>query len=1371
MNAAPDLVVPRTVTSTHRGDDGRTSRRSNPLVDWRSADAYVLLGEPGSGKTTAFQAEALALGDDGMYITARDFLIRRLTEIERRKVIFIDALDEKLIGSVDPTAPFDSIRMRISEIQHARFRISCREADWLAEGAKALQSVVPGVTVAQLSLDPLSDSQVIEILESFGPDRVSDPQSFVGEARHRGVDHLLRNPLLVDLLVRAVRGNRWPKTREETYRLACEHLAQEQNPEHRRRLPTRPTTAELLTVAGRLCAALLLSDQATISMEAEGSGDGAVSIDIVASELSVRQDTLLHCLNSKLFVAEGVYRSSRHRTIAEFLGAKALAELAVTHGVPLPRLLALMLGYDGRVVEPLRGLYAWLTVHDQRDRQLLLENDPLALVLYGDVKGFSVVEKTRILDALQREAERYSWFRSDLSTEQPFGNLGTADMTEVFRGWLLDPARDAAHQLTLACVLDAIHHGHEFPDLLGHLESIVRDGSYRSRIRAAALDAWMAKPGFDAGRAVTLLEDVRIGSVLDLDDQIAGHLLFKLYPTHLDPATALRLLRPRKDSSFIGEFHMFWALWFLQSTPVQWRADVADLMVKRAKRKEILDDEDSSEPMYDQFRELLVEVVAKAIETFGDIVTVDRLYAWLDACLGKYRLLQQSKEIEQIRAWLEFRVEKMASLYRTAISQVEPGPDGVRRFGAVRLVLMHAKLPSDWHHRLLAFAREADSTDEAAHYVKEAAEAAVEPDKRFNISLDDIDRWVDVNAARWPEARSWVESATTWPLDSYHAQEYKYRQNSHAKRLRERSKRQREIAPQLSKISTVAANPSLLYNVAHAYWAEKNSQFKGSTATERIADLLAAGPAEAADALNGVLISLEREDIPSVKEIFDLAKERRFYYLSYVCQLGAQLRFSVEPSAIIGLPGETLQKLIAFHVLQGAPGDRAWFKAVCRERPQDVANVLLPFLEEQIRTEEHPNFDAVYDFRRPDGPLALSQICVPRLLKAFPYETSDPIKLHLLDSVIIRGGLLSLQPSIFHALITSQLATAASIAARMSLHMALIAFDGQRHCDALEALCTDLSAVQRLATVIDEQACIDDAFVSANAAIVSRLSRIIMRSTERADWSRPREYGSVSETAESLIRRLAQVPSIEVGTLLSDMRQEEGSATWRPFLDWQIFEQSKLVRAARFSAPSFVAVCAVVANGSPANHRDLAELLRDHLVHLAQRIQYHEANLLETFYRGSKEGVVPKVENDCRDILLGLIEDRISQQGAAFDKEAHTARDKRADLRGSLVRSTRMAIPIEVKKDNHPDVWTAWRDQLHARYTAHPQAGGIGIYLVLWFGVKTTRAPCGGKPRTAEEMSRMLDALISSEFRQTTFGLVIDLSKSIRRSGTILPRR
>jgi len=100
-------IVPRTVTVV-----GDSRGRSAPLANFQSAPAYVLLGDPGAGKTAAFRAES-AEHDDGEFITARRFLRRgvdRLSEWERR-TLFIDGLDAVRVGSSDPNP--QSLRMLV----------------------------------------------------------------------------------------------------------------------------------------------------------------------------------------------------------------------------------------------------------------------------------------------------------------------------------------------------------------------------------------------------------------------------------------------------------------------------------------------------------------------------------------------------------------------------------------------------------------------------------------------------------------------------------------------------------------------------------------------------------------------------------------------------------------------------------------------------------------------------------------------------------------------------------------------------------------------------------------------------------------------------------------------------------------------------------------------------------------------------------------------------------------------------------------------------------------------------------------------------------------------------------------------------------
>ena len=63
--------------------------------------------------------------------------------------------------------------------------------------------------------------------------------------------------------------------------------------------------------------------------------------------------------------------------------------------------------------------------------------------------------------------------------------------------------------------------------------------------------------------------------------------------------------------------------------------------------------------------------------------------------------------------------------------------------------------------------------------------------------------------------------------------------------------------------------------------------------------------------------------------------------------------------------------------------------------------------------------------------------------------------------------------------------------------------------------------------------------------------------------------------------------------------------------------------------------------------------------------------------------------------------------------EGRYANDRRADIR---VTCGDFHVAVEIKKNNHPELWSALRSQLIERYTIDPATGGYGIYLVLWFG-------------------------------------------------------
>ena len=205
------VIVSRTCTEVPEREEDRQphgERQSRPLKEFRDTPAYVLLGDPGAGKTTAFESERDALGEEkACKISARNFLAFDPQNHPewRGKVLFIDGLDEVRAGSADIRTPFDQVRGKLDALGKPPFRLSCREADWLGENdRKHLESVSPDSAVRVLRLDPLTDADVASILDAR-PD-IGDAGAFIEAARERGVDGLLANPQTLEMLADVVGG-------------------------------------------------------------------------------------------------------------------------------------------------------------------------------------------------------------------------------------------------------------------------------------------------------------------------------------------------------------------------------------------------------------------------------------------------------------------------------------------------------------------------------------------------------------------------------------------------------------------------------------------------------------------------------------------------------------------------------------------------------------------------------------------------------------------------------------------------------------------------------------------------------------------------------------------------------------------------------------------------------------------------------------------------------------------------------------------------------------------------------------------------------------------------------------------------------------
>ena len=223
-----NYYVPRSCREFVGDDTARDIPITKDLSSYRDCSAYVLLGNPGSGKTITFKQEATQ--PDCQYVTARDFITFDKKPEWQDKIFFIDALDEVRAGKGDVLSSFDEIRNKLEQFGQPRFRLSCREADWYGEfDREELKKISPDGEIKELSFVELTEEDLRQILIENHHKTESEASSFLENAKHRELTDLIKNPQILEMLVVAVgEGNEWPERKVDVFRLACEKLLLEE---------------------------------------------------------------------------------------------------------------------------------------------------------------------------------------------------------------------------------------------------------------------------------------------------------------------------------------------------------------------------------------------------------------------------------------------------------------------------------------------------------------------------------------------------------------------------------------------------------------------------------------------------------------------------------------------------------------------------------------------------------------------------------------------------------------------------------------------------------------------------------------------------------------------------------------------------------------------------------------------------------------------------------------------------------------------------------------------------------------------------------------------------------------------------------------
>ncbi len=1339
------LQVPRTCTFNSDG----SSLESHGIAFFRDSAAYVLLGDPGAGKTTLFEQEAE--DSDGLYLSARDFLTFNRDNEWQGKTLFIDGLDEIRAGKDDARTPLDAIRGKLDQLGCPRFRLSCREADWLGGNDEtALNVCAPDGNVKVLHLNALTNDDIKIIL--VNDKRVDDAENFIQKARQFSLQGLLYNPQTLDMLIEAVQANKWPNTKLETYELACQKMAVEHSDEHRASYNKQSIqTEQLLDAAGFLYATLLLANASAFSEDDDVSED-----KVSLSTIKIPDDLpCIQALKSLLFTcSDGKLYTPVHRSVAEFLGARFLA-IQINNGLPFGRILALMTGFDGGVVAALRGLTSWLGAHSLDVRNELIEIDPLGMVLYGDVQLFTTQTKQQLLSALRHEAKKNGYFHYDHWVSHPFAALTTKDMASQLLDLLISPSREQHDQQILNFILDGLYHSPEpVPELKDALLSIVRDKTYLDGIRVGALQAFMHQYAGDIEDLMLLAEDIRLNNIEDYHNRLLNMLLAKLFPNTISANRIFDYLRPSMASlnnHFATDF--IWDGVFLEKIVDQ---DLPTLLDELTRREISFFHQ---APGYD-LSGMVGELLVRGLSVFGEIISVDRLYDWLSLGLDEdqYPSLEEEHD-KKIRGWLKNNPERYIGVMSEGMSRITVTENMNPEIYRVSARTYKAAPPDNlglwWLDRALEVNNEIKN-----HCFREAWWLLISERGHKGLSLEFFESWI----VQHPEFQKTYQTLIICDIE-------KRQKNAQSKKKwtlkREEEKKDRLafIRKNLSTIEDGSVYPQVLGNLAAAYF-DHYSNIRGETGLQRLTDFLDHDEKLINAVKKGLRKVFDRPDLPQVSEIFSLAAEQRQHYIRLPFLVCMNEFYQQNPSMLSTLNENIATKALAFWYTYGAGTEPAWVKPLSFSRPVMAANILIEYVNAMLVAKVQ-HIHGVYQLAHDSEYHEIAKLVVIPLLKKYPVRANkqQASTLECLLKAAIRYG----DREKLLALMAEKLALKSLDIAQHVYWLAsgLVVAPVQYEAMVRHYVSDNVTRINYLSTFLHSNFFTMQTGMILSPNIMSLVIELLApRSTphwpERQD-SRVTRAMHEGDYVRSLIKRLSENPDEESAQIIKHLLSLSPLSAWHEMLRSAKQTQQISRREALFQHASAAAVALMLNNLKPANVADLAALTMDHLNRLSSEIRTSNTDTYKRFWNEDSytRPKHPKTENSCRDYLAEKLRSLLSPLDIDVQPETHEANDKRADMGlSSHSNGNAFHLRIEIKLDHSPDLWRAIHEQLIPLYTLDSKTQGRGIFLVIWFGEKRMSPPSSGKkPKSATELKARLIKTLTTEEKKLINIFVLDVSR------------
>lgn len=1282
--------------------------------DFASLDApRVLLGEPGAGKS--FTAE-LVSGMSGYALFEADVVASGAPAPELGESLpVIDGLDEAL-GS-GPESPLLSILKRLHQENVHTFVLMCRAADWADVTNERMVRNWFGQTPMVGRLQPLNDDEIVGMVDAFGT-YDDGGQAFLEEARTRNALDLARNPQALRLLLSAIQNHGWPATKTELYQNACQSFAGEENEVHRSLNAARPAAEIILSTAGFVFAQLLLSGKRGVNVDGQDS-EFHIRLAELASD-TVSADQINATVSTLLFKASDAGTvEPYHRTIAEYLAAKWLVDQLRSGRLSFRR-LETFLYKNSHVPRSLRGLHAWLATLYPSISSRLVPYDPYGCFRYGDIEQFTVEQTRHLIEQLQNLSSIDPYFRSEDWDGQVGNGLARPELRDDIVGLIRNP--DVPHNLSTV-ILESLKGTELAASISDDLRSIVLDNSMSYVSRDRALEAFQfADPDSNwVELALSLIQD---------GDHSSARIAVEIAKDNCPSFTGQQIAEITNAYDAANErrsVNMSIGIAYRLLPKMSQEQKAAAISVYA----ENLPEERHNRSSYVRKIEVrLIDALKSFLEQGGE-VSGEQLWSWLER-VTRYQYRSRDWQTFSVQYFSE-RVDLRREIQSRALAAADPEQ------GRIINLLMR-----DMGEGLLL-----QESDLAFHL-----EQLVGQERQLN---DFIDRWrafaewmfanvgfmgeaesvARQQAQTRPALQAIIDEITSRPPPSWQREQEEEEQEW--EREKERQKRERiQSFTNIRDAIREGRHAGALYDISTAFLGLFTGYDENEEPLGRIEQLVGQENLEAA--LHGLVAACHRQDLPTPRSMAVLAaSERKEYFLARVAMVGSVLA-RLRGENLATLPRETLRTALAAmdwglysEEKQMLGGLEDALKDVLFQDPADCEQFFRDTIEPLLFGGNDHVSGLYYVLHNDDYASLAGRLSLSWLTR------SEEMSAQALRKVL-SGALVHADRAALSDLIAAKLETAnwPSEEHRRAWHTCAFLADFDRFAPEISGFMAEtaerLNDMRAMMTEGNGR--------EIEPLTVAQLTFVVEQFATRVPQVEPRGSGWGSDDAyeqarfvDASISNLGDIQTQDAQDQLQRLVDEVDLANHTDHARHVLAEHKRSMAEADWSRHTHYDVRHVLLGGIPQTIEDLQALVLDELHQMQGRLQDGSFNDVRPFWNG----VTPHLENDCRDRIASQLEPHLGKYGVRVHTEGTMPSDTRCDL---LCTIGEMDLPIEIKGQWHPQIWSAASEQLEGNYSRHYRASGFGVYLVLWFGDVAGYNPPGIRVHgRLEDAGAMLEAI------------------------------